>query len=140
MTVSAMNGECAVKAGQALVIVGPKGSGKSQLARTIARMVGEWREIHADSFVDPFGLGEAIHSGARTLICDGMPASNVALTKIAAMVKSGTVRVDRKGLAPYVTKTPHLIFCLEADAVPHQLLESRRFKFVHVKRARKAGA
>lgn len=115
--------------GKALVIVGPQGSGKSVLARSIARQYGKFQEVELGVNFD-FQLRDALNGRVKTLIIDGEPSRD-ELVQIKAMVTSPTTRIN----VPFsktvrTVPTPLLVFCsgstdwLGADG-------GRRFTVVH---------
>lgn len=133
-----MNAEYSFKAGQALVIIGPTRSASCDLAKKIAAKYGAWREIEAHSFEEPFGLGNAIHEGARTLICEGIPQGSAAPIRIKEILSCSQVVINRKYRPPSVAASPHLVFCISEDEltrgqhVLRQTLDFRNFDFLRL--------
>lgn len=119
-----------LKHGQALVITGPQGSGKTSLAREIAAAHGAFAEIDATRLNTDLGLAEAMQSAPKTLIVNGIPKMSAAAIK--ELIASKTVRVNRKFQTPKEVATPNFIFC-SGHADPMPIGEGdRRFHVIHV--------
>lgn len=99
-----------LKRGQALVIIGPQGCGKSTLARQIASTHGMYEEMSAEDFDAPFGLSPILKKEPKTLIIDGEPR-NVKLLK--KMIVNDQVQVNIRYQVPKVISTMNLIICSE---------------------------
>lgn len=97
-----------LKRGQALVIIGPQGCGKTTLARQIATLHGTYEEMSAEDFDEPFGLSPILMKDPRTLIIDGEP-QNVKLLK--KMIIDDQVQINAKYQVPKVISTINLIVC-----------------------------
>lgn len=106
--------EYELKRGQALVITGPQGSGKTTLARKIAGKVGAFIEVDAAQIENHFGLSDALAGKPAVLIIDGFPTQHV-LENIKSMITSDTARVNRKYQVPETIQTPYFIFCSGLD-------------------------
>lgn len=121
-----------LKRGQALVITGPQGCGKTQLARKIAEQHGSFVEVEAAQLDDHHGISEALANKPATLIVDGLPTQNAVIEKIKAMITSGSVRVNRKHQVAEIVETPNFIFC-SGEANPFLLAGvDRRFQVVRL--------
>jgi phage/plasmid-associated DNA primase len=127
-----MSMEYELKHGQALVITGPQGCGKSTLARRIAKKHGRFVETEAHQLETHRGLNDLLASEPSTVICDGLPASEDTQARLKALITGDTVKVDRKYGAPKMVKAPNFIFCTgDADPLP-LVAADRRFRVVQI--------
>jgi len=117
--------------GRALVINGPQGSGKSQMARKIARHRGAFRHLEFGSNFK-HELNEALLDQPRTLIVDGNP-SQAELANIKCMVTSQRLNLrppfaSEKASVP----APFIIICTSGQLnwLPP---ESRRFDVIELR-------
>ena len=121
-----------LKRGQALVLLGEQGSGKSMLARRIAGEAGVFMETHACAMDSPHALGALLVEAPDTLIVDGFPAGDHTRRKLKSMIATDTTQIEIKGNKPRLVKTPHFIFCVgHRDALP-ATLDMRRFLIVEL--------
>lgn len=125
-----MNMEYELKHGQALVITGPQGCGKSILAREIAAAHGTFEEVDAIRMGEHLGLSTAMEGEPKTLIVDGIPKMSKA--EIKALITSQTILVNRKFKMSKEVSTQNFIFC-SGDANPIPLeADDRRVRAVHL--------
>lgn len=127
-----MNMEYELKHGQAMVITGPQGCGKSTLARKIAAQHGTFAEIDAHELGTRFGLGYALDSEPDTLVVEGFPSTEETLAEIKAALTSSTVICHRKYKEPKAVKTPNFIFCSGDENALHLDAQDRRFFVVRL--------
>ena len=118
---------------QALVIIGPQGSGKSLFARWIARQIGDTTvEVGCGDLGSYFGMSIILDSEPDTLIIDGLPTDEKTADTVKAMITSETVRVDRRGEEQKLVKTPNMLFCTGDKDVIKPLHSDRRFLVVRL--------
>jgi gluconate kinase len=115
-----MNMEYELKQGQALVITGPQGCGKSTLARKIAEERGAFIEVDASQLETPQGLNDLLTSEPAALIVNGWPGDDDMQDWLKAVIASNAIKVDRLYSAPKMVKTPAFIFCVNTAALPGQ--------------------
>lgn len=119
--------EYELKHGQALVITGPQGCGKSTLARKIAEKHGRFVEVEACQLETHRGLDDLLASEPQTVIVEGFPESEEARAMVKAMITGDTVKVERMYAEPKMVKAPNFIFCSgHADPFPPGA-DNRRF-------------
>jgi Holliday junction resolvasome RuvABC ATP-dependent DNA helicase subunit len=121
------------KRGEALVIVGKQGSGKSILARQIAAKTGgHCREAGVHELERPFDRGILLADQPDTLIIDGLPKTREVIEMLKGLITSDTVLVDFPGQKSRIVKTPNFIFC-SGDRDPLLAgMSDRRFHIVHI--------
>jgi hypothetical protein len=117
--------------GQALVIAGPQGSGKTTLARQIAAKNGTYAQICANDLIGGFGLGNALADEPDTLIVDEVPAHKLADATLKKMLTDGMIECNQKYKPLRTVKTPHLIFCINEEQL---LAFSKQFRSFRVER------
>lgn len=121
-----------LKHGQALVICGPQGSGKTTLARKIAARHGTYAQIDALQLTGHFGLGDALSGETKTLIVDGIPESRKALKEIRAALTNETITIHQRYQNPKIVKSPNFIFCSGAENPLPWDAQDRRFVVIRL--------
>ena len=121
--------ELSIKRGQALVLVGPQGCGKSTKARELAAKVGAFVEISGEELEDKFT--DWLSEEPVTVIVEmERPLSQKAATTLKSLITSEEATCHRKGRYPCTVRTPNFIFCTgDKDFLP---ADSRRFHIVEL--------
>lgn len=104
--------------GQALILVGPEGSGKTTLARQIAARNGTFAEICADDLIGGFGLGNALADEPDTLIVEEVPAHKLSDANLKKMLTEPMIKCNQKYKPVRMVQTPHFIFCVNDGDMP----------------------
>ena len=119
--------------GQALVIIGPQGSGKTTLAREIAAKHGsKVLEVCAHDLAGRFGIDNLLANNPDVIICEEFPIDAAARAKLKDLITSDTVTVNRKYQPPIKVRSPHLIFC--SSGAEFLTEHDRRYRVVSVDR------
>ena len=118
--------EYELKHGQALVITGPHGCGKTTLARKIAARHGTFAEIEAHELSTRFGLGRALAEEPNTLIVEGFPDNEETLAEVKAALTGNTILCNLKYQEPRIVKSPNFIFCSSDENALHLDAKDRR--------------
>lgn len=122
-----------LKHGQALVIAGPQGCGKTTMARKIAeKHGGRIVETEAHELETQRGLADLLASEPSTVICEGFPESEYTANRLKELITCDTLKVAAKYGAFKMVKSPRFIFCTgDADLLP-LVAEDRSFHVVHL--------
>lgn len=114
-----------IEAGQALVIYGPQGSGKGQVARDLARQAGPYVEVQAHQLSTP--VHSWLPNGTRACIVDGLPRAAEQLMRVKQLVSNADIEVQGRSV-----RSPLFIFCTDDAAAVKSAKESRRFHVVQL--------
>ncbi|HEY3432524.1 MAG TPA: DUF5906 domain-containing protein [Rhodocyclaceae bacterium] len=119
-----------LKQGQALVIVGAQGSGKTTLARKIAERYGSFIEVSADRLESHQGLNDLLAHAKQTVIVEGFPENKEQQCWLKALITTPTIKVEKKYGVAETVKVPNFIFCTsDADPLP-KIEPGRRFRVI----------
>lgn len=118
--------------GEALVITGPKGCGKTTLAREIAKRHGTWELVYSVRPEGPFDFSRYLINEPDTLIVECYPLSEKLLDELKTMIASDTVICNLKCRPPTVRRTPKIIICVDDDKPLHIDADDRRFRIVRL--------
>jgi len=109
--------ELTLEHGKILVIVGPIGSGKTKLARDVARRYGKFIEAPSYILNSLLRFGSCIWDAPTTLILEVDDAiSREALYLIKLMITNDTLVADRQYSRTKCVKSPFLILVLSNPA------------------------
>jgi len=126
------NSSYTITKGEALVLVGPQGCGKTLLALQIAKQHGTVTEISAAELEDNRQLRELLDREYNTVVVDGLPARQETLSKIKTLLTSESVANRGPYSTPRMVKTPNFIFCTGSDQPIPGGDCNRRFRVVRV--------
>lgn len=117
--------------GQALVLVGPQGCGKTIMSERIAKKHGSFIRIDSCELDHDHALAAAISSEPDTVIVEGLPSNETALVRVKSLITANEVAIRLPGQKPRTVKAPNFIFCSgAADPIPH--IDHRRFFVVRM--------
>jgi hypothetical protein len=120
-----------LKRGQALVLCGPRGCGKTTTALQLAAGVGLSYHAAAGFFQEAFGLAPLADGRIKTLIIEGWPRTQQDLERFKTLLTDDEIEIDRMGQWPVRVAAPYLIFCTERP--PKIDPDDRRFRIVPIK-------
>jgi len=111
--------------GKALIIRGPQGSGKSTIAREIAKARGPYVETTLADIDSPFELGRLMAHDPATIIVDEVGCFSRFLDrareKLKDIVRSHELEVHRRGQNPRTVASPNIIILSSSsDPVPSE--------------------
>ena len=111
--------------GKALVIIGPRQSGKTLLAAAIAERHGTFECINEAHFNSHFGLGGTLSKEPQTVIVDNMNGST-SLTYLRELIRSDKIVIHRKGEKDREVAAPNFIFVSgNANPIPFEFADRR---------------
>jgi cytidylate kinase len=119
---------------KAILIQGPAGSGKTKLAKVMAKMAGLPYSVVSVSELNrgPFALAGVLLPEPKTVIVEEFTGSDSDLQLAKSLVTSKEIEVPVQGQASRVIKTPNFIFC-SGSKNPLNLGEGdRRFEVVNL--------
>jgi len=116
--------------GQALVLCGPQGCGKTTTAQKLAGDVGPFYHADVIFFQEAFGLAPLADGRIKTLIIEGWPRTTQGLAILAALLSANEIRIDQRGKPAMTVPTPFLIICTEQPPEIHP--DDRRFRIVNL--------
>ena len=115
------------KKGQALVIVGPQGTGKTVLARKIAGEHGKYQEIETGPTFD-FCLRDALNAKVSVLIIDGYLAQKEM--SVVKQLITNPQHTFRKPFSDAVITAPSPLVIICVQDLSWLPLDSRRFDVI----------
>lgn len=126
------NSSYTITKGEALVLVGPQGCGKTLLAQQIAKQYGTVAEISAAELEDSRQFRYLLDREHDTVIVEGVPTRQVTQAKIKTLLTNDTIANRRPGSVPRMVKSPKFIFCSGNDQAVPGIDDTRRFRVVRV--------
>jgi predicted P-loop ATPase len=121
--------------GQALVLCGPQGSGKTRTAMKIASKRGKYAQISSLLLTDPEALLDYLNSEPKTLIIENEGLIKPTIKVIEALITKDSITVrGRYGSPPRQVPVPQFIVCTQGGAVEwlNANTEDRRFFVVNL--------
>lgn len=108
---------------RAVVVIGPRASGKTLYARKFAAERGTFAEVDGKHLSDPFRMGEVLITQPASLIVEGVDLE--AAQHVRALLAGPTTVAHRKGQRDEVVRTPFL-FLTSNDFLVGRALETVR--------------
>ena len=98
---------------KSIIIQGPQGCGKRQLAKTIAGMIGRPYSIitMAELCGSAFALSRILIEEPKAVIIEGFNGTNAEMSFVKQLVSNDKLEIPVKGGMPYTITTPNFIFC-----------------------------
>lgn len=120
--------------GQALVLVGPQGCGKTEQARQIADRHGTFAEFCAATLEDNRQFIDILGRELDTVVVDGVPTRPATQAKIKELLSTEAAAIRRPySAAPSMVKAPNFIFCTSSGDPLPGVDGNRRFFVVRMR-------
>lgn len=119
--------------GQALVLVGPQGCGKTEKARQIAGRHGTFAEFCAAQLEENRQFLDLLDRELDTVVVDGIPTRPATQAKIKELLNTEAVAIRRPYSAPRMVKAPNFIFCTNGGDPLPGVDGNRRFFVVRMR-------
>ncbi len=125
--------EIKLKPGQAVVITGPQGSGKTKLAHDLARGFGRFGVLDAKDLLSPFTAVRVLQDRPAALVVEDATPEQLGSEHVKQLITNPIIAIKRKGHGNELIKSPRFIFCMRDDVGTWSPgLQCRRFKVVRL--------